>query len=168
MGAQIKTYTPEIREPLPFEAQIGISKKIKYAPIRINYNLRNLQKWNLAVTDRINFPEEAKNNELYRKAYMAGYNLALHSAVGIEFLPTKSFSLRLGYEPKKRREMELVDRSGLIGFSFGMGLKILKMDLSYARSSYHFAGASNHITLSTNLSNFSSGKSSVLFENISP
>lgn len=168
MGAQITTYSG-IREPLPFEVQLGLSKKIKYAPIRFVYSLRNLQKWRLASEENISFPAKAENNDTYRKLYDAGYNLALHSGVGVEFFPVKSFIIRLGYEHKKRNEMKLVGRSGLTGFSIGAGIRILKMNLSYARSSYHFAGASNHLTLSMNISEFSSKKSSqVLFEEVKP
>lgn len=169
IGAQVKTYSENIREPLPFEVQFGISKKIKYAPFRIIFNLKNLQKWSLVSEQKINFPDKAQNNEFYKKLYSAGMNLAMHSSAGIEFLPVKSFFVRLGYEHKKRKEMELVDRSGLIGFSFGAGIKILKINFSYARSAYHFAGASNHITLTTNISEFSSRKNNaVLFEEINP
>ncbi len=168
MGSQIKTYTPGITESLPFEVQLGISKKIKYAPIRLLFSLRNLQKWNLVTPEMSAFPK-AENNESLKKIFSAANNLALHSAVGIEFFPIKGFSIRLGYEHKKRIDMKLADRSGLIGFSFGAGIRILKMNFSYARSSYHFAGASNHITLSLNPVNFFTKKSSpVLFEEINP
>lgn len=169
MGAQITTYSQGIREPLPFEVQLGLSKKIKYAPIRLVYSLRNLQKWRLASAGMISFPAKAENNETYRKLYDAGYNFALHSGVGIEFFPVKSFIIRFGYEHKKRNEMKMADRSGLIGFSIGAGIRILKMNLSYARSSYHFAGASNHLTISMNPFEFSTRKTApVLFEEINP
>lgn len=169
MGAQIKTYIPNLKEPLPFEVQLGISKKIKYAPIRLLFFLKNLQKWNLVSPVFLNSPFYANLNDDLKKFALLGANSALHSVLGIEIIPIKGFSLRLGYEPKKRREMELIDRSGLIGFSMGAGIRILKMNFSYARSSYHFAGASNHITLSMNPFNFSAKKASpVLFEEINP
>ena len=169
MGAQIKTYSRNINELLPFEVQLGVSKKIKYAPIRIIFNLKNLQNWNLISFQKINYPQSSQNNQTNKKAFDWGYNLVLHSSVGIELIPVKGFFLRLGYEPVKRREMELVNRSGLIGFSLGAGIRILKMNFSYARSSYHFAGASNHITLSTSISEFSSRKNNtVLFDQINP
>lgn len=160
MGAQIKTYDSGIREKLPLDVQLGFAKKIRYAPIRVLFSLRNLQKWTLVPPQEIPFPEKAENNESLKKVFSAGYNFALHSGIGIEFMPVRSFSLRVGFDPRKRKEMQLVDRSGLIGFSMGAGIRILKINISYARSRYHFAGVSNHLSLSMNISDFLKNKTS--------
>ena len=45
-------------------------------------------------------------------------------------------------------------RTGLSGISFGVGIKISKFSLSYGRSTYHLGGASNHLTVVTNLGDF--------------
>ena len=48
MGAQLKAYYPDEqgqhREPLPFDIQLGMSKKFAHAPIRISGTLNNLNR----------------------------------------------------------------------------------------------------------------------------
>ena len=45
MGSQITTYVEDgEREPLPFEVQFGISKRLKYVPLRLSLSLNNLEK----------------------------------------------------------------------------------------------------------------------------
>lgn len=168
MGSQITNYTKDIREPMPLEVTMGISKKIKHAPVRLLYYMKNLQKWNLAGPSFLNSAYYINLKDELKKPTLLGYNLAMHSVVGVELIPIKGFSIRLGYDPKKRREMELVDRSGLIGFSFGAGIRILRMNLNYARGSYHFAGASNHLSLSMNISEFAAKKSNASEEQTKP
>ena len=41
------------------------------------------------------------------------------------------------------------------GFSWGFGIRISKFHLNYGRASYHLAGASNHFSITTDLSSFS-------------
>jgi len=73
---------------------------------------------------------------------------------GVEFSPLKSFYIRGGYNYQRRSEMKIESRIAMVGFSWGFGIKISKFHLSYGRASYHLAGASNHFSLSSDLSSF--------------
>jgi predicted Na+-dependent transporter len=42
----------------------------------------------------------------------------------------------------------------MVGFSMGLGLKVSKFHIAYGRSTYHLAGATNHFSLTTSLSEF--------------
>lgn len=78
-----------------------------------------------------------------------------HVVVGGEFIPGNgNFSVRLGYNYRRRTEMQIASRKALVGFSWGFGLKISKLKLSYARATYSLAGATNHFTITTNLKDF--------------
>jgi hypothetical protein len=94
--------------------------------------------------------EEKKEDPLAR----FGDNFMRHLIFGIEFIPTKNFYVNLGYNYKRRQEMKIEDKVGMVGFSFGFGLKINRFRISYGRASYHVAGASNHFSVTTNLSEF--------------
>ena len=66
----------------------------------------------------------------------------------------ENFHFDLGYNYKRRQEMKVVVRPGMVGFSWGFGLRISKFHIAYGRSSYHLAGGTNHFSLTTNLSDF--------------
>jgi hypothetical protein len=72
----------------------------------------------------------------------------------MEFLPGENFYVNLGYNYQRRQELKVPVRTGMVGFSWGFGMKINKYRFSYGRASYHLAGASNHFSLVVNLSEF--------------
>ena len=73
---------------------------------------------------------------------------------GVEFLPTKNFSVRFGYNFKRRKELLITSKPGGAGLSWGVGFKISKFHFNYGRATYHLAGPSNHFSINTNLSDF--------------
>jgi hypothetical protein len=149
VGAQLKTFTPGTREKLPFEFQIGITKKPKYAPIRFSLVAENLQQWDLSYVN----PNEANavdpiTGELINdRKFQFGDLLMRHIVMGAEFLLGENIQIRGAYNYRRRQELGLTDRPGMAGFSFGMGLRIKKFHLSYARAIYHLAGPANHFSL---------------------
>ena len=50
--------------------------------------------------------------------------------------------------------MAIEEKGGMVGFSYGFGMKIKKFRISYGRATYHLAGASNHFSVTMNLSEF--------------
>ena len=50
IGYQIDSFNEE-REDLPFQAQLGMTYKFKYAPFRLGLILENLQRWDLTYED---------------------------------------------------------------------------------------------------------------------
>ena len=45
-------------------------------------------------------------------------------------------------------------KSGLVGFNFGLGIKVKRFQIDYSRSIYSLAGVTNHLSISTNFSEF--------------
>ena len=70
---------------------------------------------------------------------------------GVEFLPSKSFTLRAGYNYQRRQELKFDSKASTVGFSAGFGLKIKRFRLDYGISRFHLAGSSNLFSLSINL-----------------
>ncbi len=158
MGRQITTYTGNKNESLAFDIQFGISKKFEHAPFRLLFLLDNIQKWDLRYTDPNStdnidpFTGEKKESS---KAFDFTDNALRHLIVGAEFAPGKGkFMLRLGYNYRRQQEMRIASRSGLVGFSFGVGLKVYKFKIGYSRATYHLAGGTNTISIGTNLDSF--------------
>jgi hypothetical protein len=155
IGRQMVPYTPGNFEPLPFDAQMGITYKIKHAPFKISVLAHHLHLWDLTYTDPTVPPQ--KTDPITGEAIIKKFTfdkLARHFNAGVEFSPAKSFNLRIGYNHQRREELKLATRPGISGFSFGAGIRVYKFNISYARALYHLAGASNHFTLTSNLSDF--------------
>jgi hypothetical protein len=161
-GQQWKPYVPGNREKLPFDAQIGISKKLEHVPFRLSLVYQNLQKWDLTYQDPANpvltvdpiTGEAIKQNKTKEFAD----KLARHFVIGGEFTITKSFFLRAGYNYQRRQELKIPEKRGATGFSFGFGLRIYKFQFSYGRAVYSLAGASNNFSVSFDINNFYSKK----------
>lgn len=159
IGTQISTYYPNgEKEPLPFEILLGIAQKLKYAPLAFYIVAEHLEKYDLTyvteeeeenATDPFTGEEvkEDKLNTFIDKTMR-------HIIIGTEIFLTDNFMLRFGFNYRRRMEMLVESRTGTVGFSWGVGIKISKFHLSYARPTYHLAGAPNHFSLSMNLSEF--------------
>ena len=166
IGSQIKPYTQGNYEPMPFEIQAGISQKLNHAPFRFSITAHNLQQpvmWYDSPNEQAALnqedelqTEESTGDKVLR--YM-GYGL-VHLNFGVEFLMNENFYIAAAYNHQRRAELALTEgsKSGLVGFSFGAGIKIKKFRINYARSIYHLAGGTNHIGISTNLGAFKKEK----------
>ena len=77
-----------------------------------------------------------------------------HAIVGAEFSLFKGLNLRMGYNFMRRQEMKVDSRLKMVGFSWGLEVKIYKFAIAYSRSAYHLAGSPNMFTLSARLSEF--------------
>ncbi|MFC2118731.1 type IX secretion system protein PorQ [Bacteroidota bacterium] len=155
MGLQITPYYSENTENLPFEMQAGISKKLAHAPFRLSVIARNVQKWNLTYyNESVSGNIDPTTGLLKSKSGIADFSdkLMRHMIFGVEFLPSESFMLRLGYNYRRHKELKLTTQSGFSGFSFGLGIKLAAINISYSRANYHVAAASNIFTISTNIS----------------
>jgi hypothetical protein len=164
MGRQWKPYTEGNYEKLPFEMQIGITKQPKHIPFRFSLTYENLEKWDLTYVDPNN-PNPTKDPLTGKpikqsKFKTTGDKFMRHMVIGGEFLLTKNFFLRGGFNYQHRKELQIAEKRGMDGFSFGFGLKLYKFHLSYARAVYHLAGASNNFSLSFDINNFYSKRSS--------
>ena len=161
IGTQLSTYTDGNREPIPFEMQLGVSKRLRYLPFRVSVVYHNLQKWNLLYDDPntsdqgIFFDANASNggNDFFD-------NLFRHIIFGGEFLFGKrdNFRVRLGYNHLKKKELSVKSIRSLTGFSFGVGFKINRFRLDYGQSFHHLGGRLNHIGISTNFADFKKKK----------
>jgi len=161
-GRQWKPYVPGNIEKLPFEMQIGLSKKLKHVPFRLSLVYENLEKWDLTYQDPANpvltvdplTGAAIKQN----KNKIFGDKLMRHIVIGGEFLITKNFFLRAGYNYQRRQELKIPEKRGMTGFSFGFGFRIYKFQFSYGHAVYNLAGASNNFSICFDVNSFYSKK----------
>ena len=162
IGGQLTTYTPDNRESVPYEMQVGLSKRLRYLPFRVSVIYHNLNRWNVLYDD----PNQEENilfigegSDVENPAQVWFDNFSRHFIFNGEFLLGKkeNFRMRLGYNHLIRKELQVSNFRSLGGFSLGFGIKINRFRLDYGRGFYHLGGGVNHLTISTNFNEFKKG-----------
>ncbi len=140
-------------EPLPFDLQIGISKRFKHLPLRLMATVHHLYEWDI----RYNNPNDIDRSNLFgstappaEKSYFAD-KLFRHFIFAAEVTLGSRLGVIVAYNHLRRGELGLADKTALAGFSFGGSLYLNKFQVHYARSYYHLAGAYNEIGLNFTL-----------------
>lgn len=158
IGFVMKQYTSGNDEKLPFEVEAGFSFKPQHAPFRFSLGLQHLEVWDMTYTDPNNPPQLVDpltgDSIQVSKSKTFMDKLARHCVFGGEILIGKAFSLRMGYNYQRRKELLVDTKRGATGFSFGVGFRVYKFHLSYAHARYHIAGGTNTFTLTCTLSEF--------------
>lgn len=159
IGTQLKPYTPGNFEPLPIEILYGISKKFAHVPARIHATVRHFGQ-NLTFID----PNDPDNYDALTGEYKPQQDpwlkqIMRHFTLGTEILISKNFQLRFAYNFQRRYDMIVDSRPGVVGLTYGFGLKISKFILSYSRAHYFLGSASNHFSVAVNLSDFKKKRS---------
>jgi hypothetical protein len=151
MGGMLVKYAGSPAEPLPFDLQLGISKRFAHLPLRVMATMHHLYEWDV----RYNNPADLESSSLLggvdssslSKKYFAD-KLFRHFIFGAEVLLGKRITIGVAYNHLHRGELAIKDKTGLAGFSFGAGIDLGKFQVHYARSYYHIAGAYNEFGLS--------------------
>jgi hypothetical protein len=145
MGTQFKGYYSDDYgqhfEALPFNIELGASKKLSHAPFRFSVNLHNLQHWDLSyITD-------SKDIKFIDMAFR-------HTILGLEFLPGKSFYLAASYNHRRHQELKMDGFKSMAGFSFGGGVKLSKFQVGFGMSQFQVGNYAYLFSISTSLNEF--------------
>jgi hypothetical protein len=150
-GVQVANYRAD-RQGLPFEIQLGISKRLQHAPFRFNVVAENLQRWDLTDASEQEIQTDPITGlVIEERGWQFGDLLMRHLTFGAEIILSENMHFRVGYNYRRRQELKVADRPGTAGLSYGMGVRIKKFQLSYGRAIYHLAGPSNHFSISRNI-----------------
>ncbi|MEZ4948957.1 MAG: type IX secretion system protein PorQ [Saprospiraceae bacterium] len=157
IGSQLTPYNDEPLSKLPYDVQIGFSKKLKHLPFRFSIIYHHLHRFNILYDDPnaeepgffIGDAQPEEGNPWFDTFFR-------HFVFNGEFLFGKkeNFRIRLGYNHLRHKELTPPNLRSLAGFSFGLGLKINRFRLDYGREIWHLAGGVNQIGISTNINEF--------------
>jgi len=153
LGTQLKPYTEGNYEKIPLNIQLGISQKLAHAPFRFSVLYQYVNKWDLSYNkaDNLAYSAVEPTDEEKEEYEINGIdNFFRHFIFGMEFIPSKSFNLLFGYNHQRRKELMIVEKPGLVGFSWGFYIRIKKIKISFGQAFYHLAGASNHFSVNYN------------------
>ena len=151
MGVMIQKYDPNNpSEPVPFDLQLGASKKFKHLPLRLFVTAQHIYEWDirydnpadLAGTNSLGTSDTASD-----KGSHFGDILFRHFIFGAELTIAKRITITASYNDLERKELALQTDPGLAGFAFGAGINLNKFQIHYARSYYYVSGAYNEISI---------------------
>lgn len=154
IGFQIVPYSKNGREPVPFEIQLALTKKLTHAPFRFTFLAQQLQKPDMTYS----VPETSTNifvqNQSPSKLKVLGDKIIRHFIVGLDFIPSKSFYISVSYNFQRKLEMQIPSKISSVGLSWGFGLKLTKFQIGFSRCTYHLAGSTNNFSFTLNLGEF--------------
>lgn len=127
LGTQLKSYY-SVKEDLPLDVRIGLSKELEKVPFRLFLSFNHLN------DKQDNFLDRFKS-----------------VTVGGEFRLGQSMKLRFGYDNEKRKELKVGTITGITGISVGVGFKIKTYNVDYSFSSLGSTGGLHRFGISTNL-----------------
>jgi len=133
IGRQITAYEEELYS-LPWDIQMGISKKLTNAPLRFSITGIYLKQWRF---DNIN----GEKDSFFK-------TLGKHLVIGLDIVPNDNFWLAVGYNVKRGADMKLENGSKFAGFSAGAGIKVRAFSVGASYGMYHPSANSFMVSLS--------------------
>lgn len=134
IGRQIKAYEEELAN-LPWDIQLGFSKQLPRAPIRISLTFVQLKQWKF---DNFN---DKKDSFIQ--------TLGKHIIIGLDVIPSDNFWISAGYNIKRRSDMNLLEGNKLGGFSVGAGLRVKAFSFGCSMGKYNLSANSFMFSVST-------------------
>ncbi|GAB6011347.1 type IX secretion system protein PorQ [Viscerimonas tarda] len=145
IGTQLSAYD-EKRARLPWDVQLGLTKKLANAPLRLSLTGMYLTQWNFDKINEANGIESTGDN--FTKTFFK------HTVIGVDILPSQNMWIGVGFSPKINADLKLQEGNKWGGFNAGAGFNIKKFKLGFSFAQYHPSATSFHFSLSTDLSMF--------------
>jgi len=127
MGAQIKAYDNTEPDDLPFDLQLGISKKLLKAPLQFSITAHHLHQFDIRYDDTSfnEVPGDAEKSYTLDKIFR-------HFIFATQLTIEKRIELTLGYNYLRRKELNIGNAgNGLNGFSLSIGILVKKIQIRY-------------------------------------
>ena len=151
MGVMVQKYNPNNpTEPVPFDLQLGASKKFKHLPLRLIVTAQHLYEWNIRYdnpADLTGTNSLGTTDTVNDKGSHFGDKLFRHFIFAAELTLAKRITITASYNDLKRKELALQTSPGLAGFAFGAGINLNKFQVHYARNYYYISGAYNELSI---------------------
>ena len=150
VGFQLKSFGDK-KEPIPFDAQLGMSYKLEHMPLRFSVTAHHLNKFDIVYLDTAQSKTQNADGQAEAEKKSTADKIARHFVFGGEFLLSKNLHFRVGYNHLRRRELRLEDRSGGAGFSLGGAIQVKAFQFAFTKAFYHVAGSTTYITVAADM-----------------
>ncbi|MBQ2779448.1 MAG: type IX secretion system protein PorQ [Bacteroidaceae bacterium] len=129
LGGQVKAFEDK-HESMPFDVQLGLTKRLAHAPLRLSLTLVNLHKWS---KDDFYNPDGSEDS--------VGDILLKHAIFGADLLIGSNFYASLGYNYRIAEELSS-EGTKWDGLTFGAGLTLKKFKIGVSYSKLHVSSGS--------------------------
>ncbi len=153
MGFQIKKYDGTDAGDLPFDLEIGVTKRLAQAPFAFSFTAHHLQYFNISYNDTAfnnenGFPNESDAKFTFDKLFR-------HIVIATTIYLGDKVEITAGYNHLRRQELNIASgANGLNGFSLGAALILDKLQVRYARTNYQNNTAYNQFGLNMTLNKY--------------
>ena len=127
LGTELKSYDG-VKESLPLDVSIGITKRPEHLPVLLNLDFHRLADKQDKALD-----------------HLGAFSF------GAEFLMSESVRLRVGYNNQQRKDLKLGTSSGLAGMAIGGGVLLGEYIIDYAFNSYGKIGGLHRVSIGMKL-----------------
>jgi hypothetical protein len=154
MGFQLKKYSEENAEDLPFDLVLGITKRLAKAPFGFSITAHHLHQFDTRYNDTTFNNDDifgAENND----GKFTADKIFRHFVIATQVYIGDKLEVSLGYNHLRRKELNVGKAgNGLNGFSIEVGALFNKIQIRYARAHYQNNTGYNQFGLNLQLNKY--------------
>jgi hypothetical protein len=143
IGTKVSEYSSFSSPAIPFDIKLGMTFKPEYMPLRFTMTTTNIVNENVSQEEESTGRSSNSIDKVWKRVNL-----------GAEVLLSRNFQLLIGYSHKRKQELRLEEIGGGAGFSYGLMVRVKRIELRFSRATYHAAGGSSFISLRTDLNDF--------------
>lgn len=153
LGFQLRKYDGTEPDDLPFDLQVGITKRLRSAPFSFSLTAQKLHQFNILYNDSVFNNENGFVNGSTKK--FSFNKLVNHFVLASTIYLGDRVEAIVGYNFLRRHELNIGNSgNGLNGFSLGAGVLFGKLQIRYARAYYQNNSAFNQVGLNMKLNEY--------------
>ena len=137
LGGQVKSFGNK-RDHLPADLEIGFTKSLGHAPIRISLTMVDLTRW--TSDDYFTTGNKLKSGSIFMN----------HFVLGAEYLISDNYYIGLGFNFRRAYEMNAAGSSHAAGLSLGGGVNLKRLKFGIAYAKYHVSAPTLAFTVAYN------------------
>lgn len=153
LGFQLRKYNGSSADDLPFDLQIGLTKRLEHAPFSFSLTARRVHQFDIRFNDTAFNNENGFENGSAKKFSFG--KLIDHFVLATTIYLGDRVEVQAGYNFLRRKELNIGNGSnGMNGFSIGAGAKFGKLQIRFARAYYQSNSAFNQFGINMQLNQY--------------
>ena len=153
MGFQLKKYQGSSPDDLPFDLQVGITKKLEGSPFSFSITAQRMNQFDITYNDTLFNNANGYENGSSKK--FSFDKIFRHLVLAAQISIGDYVEIQTGYNFLRRKELNIGNSgNGLNGFSLGVGALFGKLQVRYARAYYQNNTAYNQFGINMKLNQY--------------
>lgn len=154
MGVQLKKYEGSPGDDLPFDIELGVTKRLKNAPIQFSLTAHHMHRFNILYSDT-SFNNQNGFTQKNGNGNFTLDKLLDHLIFATQFFVGDKVEITTAYNHLRRSELNISNTTnGLNGFSLGLGILFRKLQIRYSRAYYQNNTSYNQFGLNMKLNEY--------------